>query len=177
MKQLPTILISTFVAFGTIRAASAASVDLTKLPPAAKQDGVTYAKDIKPIFESSCLRCHGSERPKAGLRLDSLESVLKGSKDGKVIVPGKSQDSLLVIAVARLDEEKAMPPKPRAGGFRRGGGPPAGAHSGDGKSSPPAPDGKSPQGQGGGGRMGPPPKPLTAEQVGLIRAWVDQGAK
>src|SRR5262245_53222177 len=117
MKHLPVILISTVDAVGAAKVAAAASVDLTKLPPAAKQDGVTYAKDIKPIFESSCLRCHGSERPKAGLRLDSLESALKGSKDGKVIVPGKSQESQLVIAVARLDEEKAMPPKPRAGGF------------------------------------------------------------
>jgi len=30
---------------------------------------------------------------------------------------------------------------------------------------------------GGPGGFGPPPKPLTPEQVGLIRAWVDQGAK
>src|SRR5487761_2367583 len=52
-----------------------AAVDLSKLPPPAQQQGVTYAKDIRPIFEASCFRCHGAERPKAGLRLDSLETV------------------------------------------------------------------------------------------------------
>lgn len=143
-----------------------AAPDLSKLPPPAKKDGVTYARDIRPLFEASCLRCHGNERPKAGLRLDSLEGVLKGSKEGKVIVPGKSQDSLLVIAVSRLDEEKAMPPKPRAPRGRPGGG--------DGQ-QPPAGGPPGPGGQGGG--RGPAPKPLTAEQVGLIRAWVDQGAR
>jgi hypothetical protein len=148
-----------------------AAPDLAKLPPAAKQPGVTYAKDIRPLFEASCLRCHGGDRPKAGLRLDSLEGVLKGSKEGKVIVPGKSQESLLVIAVARLDEEKAMPPKPRAGGPRGG---PGGA--GDGK-APGRPPGGPAAGPGGKGGMGPAPKPLTAEQVGLVRAWVDQGAR
>jgi hypothetical protein len=149
-----------------------AAPDLSKLPPPAKKDGVTYAKDIRPLFEASCLRCHGNERPKAGLRLDSLEGVLKGSKEGKVIMPGKSQESLLVIAVSRLDEEKAMPPKPK--GPRGGPGRPGGG--GDGQ-QPPAggPPGAGPGGQGGG--RGPAPKPLTAEQVGLIRAWVDQGAK
>ena len=63
----------------------AADPDLSKLPPAGQQEGVTYEKDIKPLFEASCLRCHGAERPRGGLRLDSLEAALKGSNDGKVI--------------------------------------------------------------------------------------------
>ncbi len=162
---------------------ASATPDLTKLPPAVKKDGVTYAKDIRPIFEGSCLRCHGGERPKAGLRLDSLDGVLKGSREGKVIIPGQSEKSQLVIAVARIDDETAMPPKQRPGGRRGGPGgpggpgdpPPGGSRDGQ----PPAPkDGAPGQPPGGPrGGMGPPPKPLTAEQVGLIRAWVDQGAK
>ena len=158
-----------------------AAPDLSKLPPPAKQPGVTYAKDIRPLFEaSSCFRCHSGERAKAGLHLDSLEGVLKGSKEGKVIVPGKSQESPLVIAVARLDEEKAMPPKIQPG--RGGPGKPGGG--GPGQDQPPKPPGQpggapgqAPAGGGRPGGMGPPPKPLTAEQVGLVRAWVDQGAK
>jgi hypothetical protein len=141
-----------------------AGPDLSKLPPPAKQEGVTYTKDIRPIFEASCLRCHGTDRPKAGLRLDTVEGVLKGSKEGKVVVPGQSAKSDLVIAVARLDPETAMPPKPKQGG-PHGGNLPPGANSG-GANPPP-----------GRGPMGPPPKPLTPEQVSLIRAWVDQGAK
>ena len=137
-------------------------IDVSKLPPGADRKGVTYAKDIRPIFEASCFRCHGEERQKGDLRLDSLEAALKGGEDGKVIVPGASKKSLLVIAAARIDDETAMPPKPKPGGP----GSPGGAGGG-----------RGPGGPGGPGGFGPPPKPLTAEQVGLIRAWVDQGAK
>src|SRR5437763_2754684 len=90
---------------------SAVEVDLNKLPAPSTKKGLTFEKDIKPLFDASCVRCHGSERPKAKLRLDSLEGALQGSKDGKVIEPGKSKESLLVLAVSQLDEEKAMPPK------------------------------------------------------------------
>ena len=137
-------------------------IDVSKLPPGADRKGVTYAKDIRPIFEASCFRCHGEERQKGDLRLDSLEAALKGGEDGKVIVPGASKKSLLVIAAARIDDETAMPPKQKPGGP----GGPGGAGGG-----------RGPVGPGGPGGFGPPPKPLTAEQVGLIRAWVDQGAK
>ena len=99
-------------------------IDVSKLPSAADRKGVTYAKDIRPIFEASCFRCHGEERQKGDLRLDSLEAALKGGEDGKVIVPGASKKSLLVIAAARIDDETAMPPKPKPGGpgNRPGGG-------------------------------------------------------
>jgi hypothetical protein len=169
----------------TLATSAQAAPDLTKLPPASTRQGVTYAADIRPLFETSCVRCHGPERPKGGLRLDSLEGVLKGSKDGKVIVPGSSEKSHLVIAVARLDDKSAMPPKPRAGQRRGGPGAPGGAPaSGAGTTpnaaaQPGAPkEGAAPGGPGGPrAPMGPPAKPLTAEEVGLVRAWVDQGAK
>src|SRR5689334_9355864 len=90
----------------SVRAADKkASIDVSKLPPASDQKGVTYAKDIKPIFEKSCVKCHGAEKPKAKLRLDSLEGSLKGSENGKVIEPGKSADSVLVHNVAHVGNE------------------------------------------------------------------------
>jgi hypothetical protein len=158
--------------------------DLSKLPPPAQKAGLTYATDIRPLFEATCVRCHGQERPKAGLRLDSLESVLKGSRDGKVVTAGDSKKSLLVIAVSQIDEHTAMPPKRGGRGGGRGGpGGPGGqgGQQGSAGANPPQGGGEGgnrpPGGQGGGGGFGPPPKPLTAEQVGLIRAWIDQGAK
>lgn len=160
--------------------AVAIEVDLSKLPAPSTQPGLTFAKDIQPLLQASCTRCHGSERPKAGLRLDSLEGALKGSKDGKVILPGDSKGSPLVLAISQLDEDKAMPPKFRP---RRGGpGGPAGPGGGPGGPGGPPPGGAPPPGGPGGpggrrGGFGPPPKPLTAEQVGLVRAWIDQGAK
>lgn len=164
-------------------------IDLSKLPPAASQEGVTYAKDIQPMLQASCVRCHGEDRPKGGLRLNSLEGALKGGKDGKVIVPGESTKSLLVIAASRIDNDTAMPPKrgphhggpggPGPGGFGgpggpgEPGGPPGPGGAGGPPGGPPGPGGPPPGGHG----FGPPPKPLTPEQVGLLRAWVDQGAK
>jgi hypothetical protein len=141
-------------------------IDVSKLPPASTKTGLTYSKDIQPLLAASCTRCHGQDRPKAGLQLTSLEAILKGTKEGKVVVPGDSKKSLLVIAAAQIDDETAMPPKR---------GPGHGGPGGPGGNRPPGgPQGGGPNGPGG---FGPPPKPLTAEQVGLLRAWVDQGSK
>ncbi len=165
--SIPTLGLAAVAAIALATTASA--IDLSKLPPASTQPGVTFDKDIKPIFEASaCVRCHGAERPKGGLRLTSLEAVLKGGKEGKVVEPGKSEKSDLVIAVAQLDPETAMPPKQKPG--RRGGpGGPGGPGGMQGTNAPAGGPGQRPQ--------GPPPKPLTPEQVGLVRAWIDQGAK
>src|ERR1039457_6217728 len=86
-------------------------IDLSKLPPAATKKGLSYSTDIKPLLEASCTRCHGQDRPKAGLQLTSLAGILKGGKEGKVVVPGDSKKSILVIAAAQIDPETAMPPK------------------------------------------------------------------
>ena len=82
-------------------------VDVSKLPPASSKQGVTYANDIKAIFDKSCIKCHGPEKPKAKLRLDSLAGALKGSENGKVIEPGKSADSILVHNVAHAGDDQA----------------------------------------------------------------------
>jgi hypothetical protein len=119
-------------------AASGKEVDLSKLPPASTQEGVTYEKDIKPIFDTSCVKCHGGEKPKAKLSLESLAGALKGGHDGKVIEPGNSAKSMMVRSVAHLgDQDEWMPPLKNKANIG----------------------------------------PLTKDQIGLLRAWIDQGAK
>ena len=60
--------INYLIGLGLLVAVTAPAVDLSKLPPAAARKDVTYATDIKPLFEASCIKCHGAERPKAGQR-------------------------------------------------------------------------------------------------------------
>jgi hypothetical protein len=186
MKYLNTILLTGFAVLSY--SASAAAVDWSLLPPAAKTDGVTFAKDIQPLLKESCVRCHGADRPKAQLRLDSLEGVLKGAKKGTVLTAGDSAGSLIVKAVSQLDPESAMPPKRGPRGPRGPGGTnapatppheggPAGGPEGEHGAGGPPPGGDGNRPPGGQRNFGPPAKPLTAEQVGLVRAWIDQGAK
>lgn len=109
------------------------------LPPAADKTGVTYAADIKPIFDASCVKCHSGDHPKARLHMDTLAGVLKGTKEGKIVLAGDSANSFIVKSVAHLttDSDAWMPPQHNKAGI----------------------------------------KELTPEQIGLIRAWIDQGAK
>jgi hypothetical protein len=155
----------------------AADVDLSKLPPPSDRTNLTYDADIKPIFQASCFFCHSGAKPKGGLNLTTLDGVLKGGKDGLVITAGDSAHSPLVIAVSRLDPDSAMPPRMR----RHISLPPAtGAPPPGGGMIVPPPNGNAPGGPPPGTVIpprGPSPKPLSAEQVGLVRAWIDQGTK
>ncbi|HWN94298.1 MAG TPA: DUF1553 domain-containing protein [Methylomirabilota bacterium] len=85
-------------------------LDLSKLPKPASTP-VDFTRDIRPIFANHCLKCHGAEKQKSGLRLDAGTAALKGGDSGKAIIPGASAQSLLVHLVAGLDDEKLMPPK------------------------------------------------------------------
>ena len=63
---------------------------------------------VKPVLESKCLGCHLTE-PQGGLRMDSLEGLLKGGKSGPALVKGDADASLLVKAV-RYQHDLKMPP-------------------------------------------------------------------
>jgi len=110
---------------------TAAEMPQSPLPPAAALQ-VDFARDIQPILQSSCLRCHGQERAKSGFRLDDRAAALRGGERGLDIVVGHSAQSPLIHYVARQVLDMEMPP----------------------------------EGKG---------DPLTEAQVGLLRAWIDQG--
>ena len=76
----------------------------------AAADSVDYVKQIKPIFSEACSRCHGSSAQKNGLRLDTAASALKGNDENKVIVPGKSAESKLILRLVSGDGGMQMPP-------------------------------------------------------------------
>lgn len=73
-----------------------------------------FAHEVKPIFESKCIGCHGGNPKKieGGLDLNNYENLLAGGNSGKpAIVPGKSNESLLYHSILRVDDDLAMPPK------------------------------------------------------------------
>jgi mono/diheme cytochrome c family protein len=70
---------------------------------------IDFKRDIKPIFEARCIKCHGAEKPQAGLRLDSEAALLRGSISGTVVVAGRGAESVLV---RRLSGFNGVPPMP-----------------------------------------------------------------
>ncbi|MFA0750992.1 MAG: hypothetical protein SLRJCFUN_001395 [Candidatus Fervidibacter sp.] len=72
---------------------------------------VSYSKDIQPLLLKRCVVCHGEKKAEHDLRLDSYEAVMKGDREGPVVVPGKSNESRLYLVVAGKKEPK-MPPDP-----------------------------------------------------------------
>jgi uncharacterized membrane protein len=82
---------------------------------------VTFSKHIWPIIENHCLRCHRApyvdkkgrnKKPAAGLRLDTANLIMKGSKDAKVIIPGKPlESSFYTLTTLDEDDDDIMPSK------------------------------------------------------------------
>lgn len=86
------------LAFGSASAALAA-------------DDTVFTAHIQPIFADYCVSCHGAEKTKGGLRLDSLERILKGGESGPAFVARDSKRSSIVERmVLPADDEDHMPP-------------------------------------------------------------------
>jgi len=78
-----------------------------------KQPTTSFADDIVPIFKGRCYDCHqsgGAGYAASGLDLTTYEGVMKGTKFGKMIVPGDPDASNLVILLEwRASPELRMP--------------------------------------------------------------------
>jgi hypothetical protein len=92
---------------------------------------IDYGRDVKPILVRHCVSCHGSQKQRAGLRVDTAKGVIQGGNSGAALVAGKSAESRMIKAVLHSEGVAAMPPKGR----------------------------------------------LTADEVAVLRGWIDQGAK
>ena len=72
-----------------------------------------FEQNVRPLLAENCYSCHGDKKQKGGLRLDSLEAILKGGESGPAVVPGKPDESLLVEAINY--EGLEMPPNGKLG--------------------------------------------------------------
>jgi mono/diheme cytochrome c family protein len=78
---------------------------------AAADSAVDYARDVQPILTRVCAGCHGPEKQRGGLRLDTAESLRAGGDSGPPVVPGDSSKSRLYHAITGTNEVAVMPPK------------------------------------------------------------------
>ena len=74
-------------------------------------DSIDYLRDVKPIFTRNCLACHGPDKQRSGLRLDTAAFAVKGGNSGPAIVAGKAEESRLIKALLGADKVPIMPPK------------------------------------------------------------------
>ena len=94
---------------------------------------VDFSGEIQPIFARHCYKCHGEDKQKGALRLDSVAGVRKGGDSGEpLFIAGRAAGSHIYQLVSSMDAEERMPPEGR--------------------------------------------DPLTAPELGLIKAWIDEGA-
>ena len=101
-----------------------------------RKGAVDFDRDVLPVLRPNCLVCHNQTSAKAGLNLETPQSMLKGGDSGPAVKPKQGNKSLMIQAAAHLTDTP-MPPKGNKAA---------------------AVD-------------------LTPEQLGLVKLWIDQGAK
>lgn len=78
-------------------------------------EGPDFVKEIVPILETSCVKCHSGEKPKGKLDMSSKEAFMKGGKNGKLVEVGKPDDSALIKSILLPeDNDDTMPPQGKA---------------------------------------------------------------
>lgn len=80
-------------------------------PALSDADTIFFESHIRPILVENCTECHGDQKQKGGLRLDSLPGWQAGGDSGPVLTPGDPGKSLLITAIRYADEDLQMPPK------------------------------------------------------------------
>jgi hypothetical protein len=81
------------------------------LAKAAGPDSILFKDAVLPILSAKCVSCHGADKQKGKLRLDSLEEIMKGS-GGENVIPGKVEESLLTHRILLpANDDEHMPPE------------------------------------------------------------------
>ena len=74
-----------------------------------------FESKIRPLLVNNCHECHGNEKHKGNLQLNSRKTILRGGDSGAAIVPGNPAKSLLIEAVKYTNSDLEMPPKKKLG--------------------------------------------------------------
>lgn len=125
-------VLSSSLLLATVCAQAALTPQQRAQLPTPATHAIDFEKEVKPIFDAACVKCHGKGKEKGGFSLETRDIFFKGGDAGAPVVAGKSAESLLIELVSGLDPDNVMPQK--------------------------------------GSKLKP-------QEVGVLRAWIDQGAK
>jgi mono/diheme cytochrome c family protein len=83
---------------GGAAAAPAAMPEMPKLEvvPATGAEKSSWSRDVAAVVAASCMGCHGERQARGQFSLATFEAFLRGGQGGRVIVPGKPAESLLI---------------------------------------------------------------------------------
>ena len=101
-----------------------------------RDEPVDFGREIQPLLRKNCTACHNQTKAKGKLNLETPETMRKGGNEGPAIVPGKADESLMLVLASHQDDP-VMPP------------------------------------EGNKAKA----KPFTPEELGLLKLWINQGAK
>lgn len=76
--------------------------------PNLTDDPPSFKADVQPLLTKYCVQCHGEMRPKAGIRFDSYDGMMKSKR--KPLVVGQPDQSVMVKSMTGKGN-KPMPPK------------------------------------------------------------------
>lgn len=76
---------------------------------------IDYQRQVQPLFDRYCVECHSGWFPQGGLRLDSLENLREGGRNGAVLFAGDADKGKLVNMIRIVPGRfTIMPPGPAA---------------------------------------------------------------
>lgn len=90
--------------------ASSTDAGSPKKEASAPAGGSGFAS-VQPILTQNCAGCHGENRPRAGIKLTSLDAVMKGGERGPIVKAGDPENSILTQALRGSHGMKKMPPR------------------------------------------------------------------
>jgi len=73
-------------------------------------DKVDFVKDVAPMIQATCFKCHGGEKVKGKFKLNTKKDAFEGGESGKAINPGKPAISKFYTSLVDPDEDVLMPP-------------------------------------------------------------------
>jgi hypothetical protein len=106
------LLMVTAIAFLSVGGVAGGGL-LTSSQVCAAEEQVSFKEDILPLLKWRCAGCHeqgGEGFEKSGVDLTSYDGVMKGTKFGKMVIPGDPESSnLMRLLDWKVSKEIRMP--------------------------------------------------------------------